>query len=160
MSLYCEICRKPLYKGGNAKTCSPECSKKLYNITRQKLHKKLSKETKEKVFDHYGNNCSCCGESHIKFLCIDHIGGGGKEDKRKIGSTLRGRYYWIIKNNFPVDLQILCYNCNSQKQEDLLKLRYMFPDKEFQEKKFCSVHHPELYPEFYEEYVKNYHKQK
>lgn len=160
MSLYCEICGKPIYKGGGGKTCSPECSKKLSNINRKKRYRKSSRESKKRVLKHYGNKCQCCGKSLIEFLCIDHISGGGRADEGKNGLNQKGHYYWIIKNNFPSDLQILCYNCNHQKQYDLLKLRYMFPNKEFQEREFCSLHHPELYPEFYEEYLKKYQKQK
>ena len=34
------------------------------------------------ILIHYGGpvpKCACCGESHIEFLSIDHIGGGGKK---------------------------------------------------------------------------------
>src|SRR5436853_1904161 len=29
--------------------------------------------------------CACCGEGHIQFLTIDHVEGGGRMHRRKIG---------------------------------------------------------------------------
>lgn len=72
------------------------------------------KEVRRIVLEHYGNKCKCCGESHPHFLAIDHINGGGTQHRKTIqsGSPM---YHWIIKNNFPTDLQLLCHNCNSAK---------------------------------------------
>ena len=78
----------------------------------------LSKNTKEnaaikkKVMDHYGGKCACCGEDNIVFLSIDHINGGGDKHRREIGSGGSRLYRWIITNNYPDDLQVLCFNCN------------------------------------------------
>lgn len=66
------------------------------------------------VLDHYGNKCACCGETIKEFLTIDHINGNGK-DHRKITGVGENFYRWITKNNYPKDLQILCYNCNIAK---------------------------------------------
>lgn len=65
------------------------------------------------VLQAYGNKCTCCGEDTFEFLAIDHINGKGDE-QRKIYRS--GNFFtWIIKNNYPKDLQILCHNCNSAK---------------------------------------------
>ncbi len=64
---------------------------------------------KEKVFDHYGRVCSCCGEAEIAFLTIDHIGGGGYQHKKETNSKL---YPWLVQNNYPEGFRVLCYNCN------------------------------------------------
>jgi len=61
---------------------------------------------KKIVFEHYGNKCECCGENNTKFLTIDHINNDGKFF-RKIKP-----YHYIIKNNFPSDIRLLCWNCN------------------------------------------------
>lgn len=76
----------------------------------QELQKKLRAE----VLDHYGP-CSCCGESIKDFLEIDHIGGWGKTHVRSTGKRIHGRelYRWIIENNFPNTLRILCANCHA-----------------------------------------------
>ena len=63
------------------------------------------------VLEHYGHKCQCCGENKFEFMAIDHINGKGDE-QRKIYRS--GNFFtWIIKNNFPDDLRILCHNCNS-----------------------------------------------
>lgn len=72
---------------------------------------------KELVFSHYGNKCMCCGETMKEFLTIDHINNDGAEHRRKINMKSGSRIYiWIVKNGFPKDLQILCWNCNCGKR--------------------------------------------
>jgi hypothetical protein len=84
--------------------------------------KKLLNERKKIIFEHYTNGkmeCNCCGEKMSEFLTIDHINGGGTmERKRLFGKNIGGSrmYLWIIKNNFPKHLQILCMNCNFAKR--------------------------------------------
>jgi len=71
---------------------------------------------RQEVFDHYGKQCVCCGESEIKFLTIDHIGNDGSthRKKEKVGSG--GSFYaWLKRNNFPSGFQVLCWNCNAAK---------------------------------------------
>lgn len=78
----------------------------------RKLNRKSHKKLKLEVLTHYGGNppkCACCGESHIEFLTIDHIGGRRKHKKIIRGITL---YRWLRKNNFPDGFQVLCMNCN------------------------------------------------
>lgn len=64
---------------------------------------------KKLIFNHYGNFCKCCGETHLEFLTIDHIDGGGGRHRKEIGSEL---YPWLKKNNFPEGFRTLCLNCN------------------------------------------------
>ena len=65
------------------------------------------------VFDHYGGKCACCGERETKFLCLDHIRGGGCRHRREIhkGGGV-GFYSWIRKHDFPKGFRVLCHNCN------------------------------------------------
>ena len=60
--------------------------------------------------------CSCCGEKEIKFLCIDHIDGGGTKHRKSIGKS--NTYMWLKKNNYPKGFQVLCANCNMAKREN------------------------------------------
>ncbi len=70
-------------------------------------------EQKLKVIKYYGGCCVCCGEKEPKFLTIDHINNdGGYQRKTRTGMH---HYDWIIKTNYPKDLQVLCYNCNCAK---------------------------------------------
>ena len=79
----------------------------------QKMYRKSRKQI---VFDHYGWECKCCGETIPQFLTIDHINNDGYKDKR-INKTTSGDvvYRNIIKNNFPDTFQVLCFNCNCGK---------------------------------------------
>jgi hypothetical protein len=79
-----------------------------YHLKKIEEHKRK----KQKVMDAYGGCCQCCGEKHLGFLTIDHIGGGGKQHLKQIGGQNR-LYPWLIKNNFPKDkFRVLCMNCN------------------------------------------------
>ncbi len=82
-----------------------EYGKRYYKIQRKTM--------KEKIFNHYGKKCVCCGESQPEFLVMDHINGGGNKHLKEIG---RANFYkWLIKNNFPKEFQTLCFNCNFAK---------------------------------------------
>ena len=83
------------------------------------LVKKRTQVLRLKIIDHYTNGqrkCMCpgCDVDIHEFLTIDHINGGGTKHRRIIGGGI-ANYYWIIKHNFPEDLQILCMNCNFTK---------------------------------------------
>lgn len=62
----------------------------------------------------YGGKCVCFGCDVIEpmFLTVDHTNGGGTKHRKSIGKCSSGFYLWIIKNDFPKDFQILCWNCN------------------------------------------------
>lgn len=69
-------------------------------------------ELKLKVLCHYGGNppqCSCCSESEIKFLTIHHVMNNGKTDRGK------HIYARLVRNKFPSDFEVLCFNCNCAK---------------------------------------------
>jgi len=88
-------------------------------INRSKVRKnrweylnRYAKNIRVKCLTHYSDGmlaCVCCGESNYEFLTIDHINGGGKEHKRKLGG---GFYPWLIKNNYPSGFRTLCMSCN------------------------------------------------
>src|SRR5579871_444113 len=70
----------------------------------------------ERVLEHYGKVCACCGESNPSFLTIDHVNNDGYvERSSKKDCTGPSWYARIIRRGFPADLQILCYNCNMGK---------------------------------------------
>jgi len=71
-----------------------------------------------KVLSHYSGGqpkCACCGETHIEFLTIDHIEGGGTKHRDRLGKFGIYFYLWLINNNFPDGFRVLCSNCNSSK---------------------------------------------
>jgi len=67
---------------------------------------------KKRVFEYYGESCTCCEESVFGFLTIDHIDGKASMNHK---SDMKGKklYSWLIRNNFPKGFQTLCWNCNS-----------------------------------------------
>ena len=113
----CEYCKHEfevktphLTKGLNPKKyCSKECSSKKRREYRQRR--------KVLVLEHYGGKCSCCGETKIEFLTLDHVNNDGKTHREQLGMSSGGFYNWIIKNDFPSEpkLQVLCWNCNMAK---------------------------------------------
>lgn len=80
----------------------------LYKKSRKKYYEKI----KQIVFNHYGSVCVCCGEREQKFLTIDHKNNDGANFRNKKGIKGNSIFFWIIRNNFPNSLQILCWNCN------------------------------------------------
>jgi hypothetical protein len=73
----------------------------------------------KKIFDHYGRTCACCGESNLGLLSIDHINNDGyKQRINKKNNSGYSYYYKIVKDGFPNDLQILCFNCNCGKMRN------------------------------------------
>lgn len=76
--------------------------------------KKRKDSLKKQVVDAYGGMCECCKEAKLGFLTIDHIDGNGRKHRESLGISGSGYnfYGWIIKNDFPKNLRILCYNCN------------------------------------------------
>ena len=92
-------------------------TKKYKESKRKSLNRKkeLRKQNKLIVLDHYGHKCFCCGENHFELLTIDHINGGGNKHRKELHSGKNDSYNlykWLIKNNFPKEFRILCFNCN------------------------------------------------
>ena len=71
----------------------------------------------EQILDHYGRVCVCCGETIPEFLTIDHINDDGYTHRKNLnGGTKKGGNQellrWIIRNNYPDTIRVLCWNCN------------------------------------------------
>jgi hypothetical protein len=100
----------------NSKKCYHMKSLQKIQLTHtQKCYKKLKTKVMKYYSDKYNYYCSCCGENEINFLTIDHINGGGTQHRKKIGISSYEFYKWIVKNNYPKEFQVLCYNCNCAK---------------------------------------------
>lgn len=71
---------------------------------------------KKRIMQEYGKGkCVCCGEKHIEFLTIDHI--GGKKTRIELGHNgeLGALLYKTLeRNSYPHKnkLRVLCCNCN------------------------------------------------
>lgn len=115
------------WKHKNRKKCDKNArdwirrNPKKHRALRRKYHSKLTYRRKLIIFNHYCNNdirCMCpgCKEIMFEFLTIDHINNDGSEQRGKKHPIGPNFYKWIIDNNFPDDLQILCWNCNIAKR--------------------------------------------
>ena len=85
------------------------------HIKNRNLGKKETEHIKHKkqVLEHYGYCCTCCPCDDPEVLTIDHIKNDGNKHRKVINA---GHFYlWLIKNNFPVEFQTLCRNCNRKK---------------------------------------------
>jgi|ERR1035438_614647 hypothetical protein len=110
-------------KDGHCCYCR-ECKKistNIYNKTYKEIRKRKCKELKLQVLSHYGNECNNlkCNEKRWYCLTIDHKDDDGAKFRsgRKKGKSGGGYglYRWIINNNYPDNLQVLCWNCNCVK---------------------------------------------
>lgn len=57
-----------------------------------------------------GGACECCGERTFEFLSIDHINGGGREERKTLNS--QQLVYKLIKEGKIEGYRVLCHNCN------------------------------------------------
>lgn len=74
--------------------------------------KKRNIDLRQRVINHYGNECSCCSEINLEFLSLHHMNGNGRQ--HRLGLKVQGNnfYKWIEKNEYPKEFGILCHNCN------------------------------------------------
>jgi len=95
-------------------------SRKVYNrkyhqANREYLNGKIrqyQQRIRQEVIEHYGGCCTCCGETQIKFLSIDHTNGGGTKQRRQLNKRGVTFCLWIQEQNYPSYLRVLCHNCN------------------------------------------------
>jgi hypothetical protein len=58
-----------------------------------------------------GYRCVCCGETEKHFLTIDHVNGGGKQEKKSLGG--HGKFYASLLRRPDLSAyRVLCINCN------------------------------------------------
>lgn len=65
--------------------------------------------TKSKVYDLLGRSCSRCGFNDERALQIDHVNGGGYQERQRI-RDYTSLYVRVLKH--PEEYQVLCANCN------------------------------------------------
>ena len=79
---------------------------------RLRYTQKIIQPLKDAAFRAYGGYiCACCGETEPIFLSIDHIDGGGYEQRKTIHAGY-SMYSWLKRHKYPEGFQVLCRNCN------------------------------------------------
>ena len=85
---------------------NPSATKLIWARTLQKLRLEvLSAYSKGKP------HCACCGEDEMMFLALDHVNGGGNNE-RKNGGGSYGVYRRLRAAGYPKGYRVLCHNCN------------------------------------------------
>lgn len=103
----CIDCTEPAVKGGR---CDGHHEKERQRVNVSRRAARLQ------VLIHYGGtppSCKCCGEHRYEFLAIDHIEGGGRQERlaaKENGNSLHAR---LRKAGFPPGYRVLCHNCNA-----------------------------------------------
>jgi hypothetical protein len=71
--------------------------------------------------------CFLCEELKLRFLCLDHITGGGNIHREFLGRKTERYLLWLEKSGFPPGYRVLCHNCNGK--ESLRLQRKAFENK-------------------------------
>ena len=95
--------------------------KSKWKNTKESIRQRnIHQQEKTTCIAHYSNNqnkCCKCGNNDIEVLCLDHINDDGNIHRKEVAGINKGSIYrWLIKNNFPSLLQVLCLNCNIEKE--------------------------------------------
>ncbi len=102
-----------------------EYRKGYINRNKEKLYKanalwqkEFWKTIRSEMIAAYGGKCSCCGETELHFLDLDHINNDGGIKRRAAGNG-RQEMYKLKKLGWPKgEHQLLCSNCNQGKQRN------------------------------------------
>ena len=106
--IYCASCKIDKDKLSTEKSCSNPDNKLKLSLREKEKRVQL----KNLIFDTYGRFCSCCGETRVEFLSLDHVGGWGASHRKELNNNQISLYKWVIKNDFPNSIRVLCFNCN------------------------------------------------
>ena len=110
----CQDCPKQrLYGQLKCESCAKKCRIRSASPSVRTAQKLRRAALRIRILKYYGNKCACpqCPETNSAFLTIDHINNDGAKHRRLIKNS-EDLYRWIIKHDFPKDLQLLCFNCN------------------------------------------------
>jgi len=79
---------------------------------RKQYRQRACKKLREQLFGMLGSECVLCGDNHPPALTVDHINGGGKKHRDKVGGGA-SMYRDIIRNpEAKSEYRILCMKCN------------------------------------------------
>ena len=120
--MLCKLCKQDFneeqfspqertYKRHECRSCKKLRHADYYKRNHRKVRTATTQDHRsrlERILDHYGAICACCGEKNKKFLTVDHINNDGVFQRK----LYRNTYSYVLRSNFPKDIQILCYNCN------------------------------------------------
>jgi len=91
------------------------CKNCINSPERKKSNKEYMRNVRFLVLQKYSAEipfCSCCNETIIEFLGIDHIEGKGNLHRKELIKNGFTIYLWLRKNHYPNGFRVLCHNCN------------------------------------------------
>ncbi len=103
-------------------TCRKVSSRKYYVDSREKINERSTKIRIKKrlsLLSKLGKKCANCGETNVTVLQIDHVNNDGGKERRDLnarGLTLPIMNAYLNGTYDIKRIQILCANCNFQKQ--------------------------------------------
>jgi hypothetical protein len=108
---------RPVVANGMCGACNSRASYHESPEVHQERARRHGKARREKLraelLAAYGGKCACkrCPETNPAFLTLEHVGGGGKQHREKVGSH---SYADLRRRGFPQDsYTLLCWNCNA-----------------------------------------------
>lgn len=91
--------------------------KKYKNKHPEKLRetsRKYAFRLRSEVIEKYGGKCVGCGFSDLRALQIDHVDGGGTQERKKMSNKML--LHKLKREPINKKYQILCANCNAIKR--------------------------------------------
>lgn len=74
----------------------------------------FNRQLRQKINDLLDNKCNHCGLIDSRVFCVDHVNGGGMQDRRDGIRGLSALHKDVIAH--PEKYQLLCFNCNQIKK--------------------------------------------
>lgn len=96
----------------NGSGLDSQCRKCRCKYAREK-HPAYRLKLKIEVLTAYSNGiprCECCKVEFLEFLTLDHVHGGGTQERRKLGQNQI--FARLRRENYPPGFRVLCFSCN------------------------------------------------
>lgn len=102
------------YRMAECRICTNARCENLFDPARNRANAKaIRRRVKAEVLAAYGGVCSCCGESNLELLTIEHIGKTGKAHRASVGGSGGLRIYRDLKKKgYPAGYTVYCMSCN------------------------------------------------
>jgi len=116
----CAACYAKEYRNKNAEHLKEYNrtynSEWLKNGKRKLKSNRIYRENlRKEIFKKYGEICARCGFNDIRALQIDHINGGGNQERANMSPW---KFYKLVLLDMSNKFQILCANCNVIKKKE------------------------------------------